>query len=549
MNAGGTTTRPSRHALLLCIALATPFVAACSGAAEPHVGGTTGPDVTSTVGSSPDSDELGDLGGSEIRLHGDRPVATVAPTALGTNVAVWILPEVLADEQFHQATRALGTGLLRFPGGSWSNDYEWAGCETAAPDACAVPWASRTSDILGLLAATELPAMWTVAFNRSAQEAAAAVAFFNGTVDDERAIGTDRTGRDWGTVGDWAGLRAERGFPEPVRIQYWEIGNEIYGAIEGADGDCAPWGWENTWTCRPESYVAGDDDHDGYLDFERAIRAVDPTVSVGAIGIGARGEWSDWDDTVLSMAGDEIDFYAVHHYGSNGDASAEELLRVPTRAWPDIVDEIRAAFAAHAVAADTELAVTEHNMVAFLQGDEERHMTSAANAFYLAETIGQFAVNGVSIGNQWLLVNGPLENGTNYALIDPDGMRRLPAYYGMALWARAGDEIVATEVGDDLDGLSVYGLRNDGQPALLVLNPTDEPAAAEIVTGSGPATVTADVVRAESLGAFDVTFNGSGRPSTDLTEPAPQAKPTPDGDLEHEFPAFSITLLRWSPAG
>ena len=52
------------------------------------------------------------------------------------------------------------------------------------------------------------------------------------------------------------------------------------------------------------------------------MRAVDADIEVGAVGVGDRGAWSDWDDKVMGGAGDDIDFYVVHQYGSNGDVSA-----------------------------------------------------------------------------------------------------------------------------------------------------------------------------------------------------------------------------------
>ncbi len=78
--------------------------------------------------------------------------------------------------------------------------------------------------------ATDLPGMWTVSINESAHSAAAAVAFFNGKVDDPSVIGVDRYGKDWGTVGFWAQLRSDRGNPDPVDIHLWEVGNEVFGA-------------------------------------------------------------------------------------------------------------------------------------------------------------------------------------------------------------------------------------------------------------------------------------------------------------------------------
>jgi hypothetical protein len=71
--------------------------------------------------------------------------------------------------------------------------------------------------------------MWTLSANATAQSAAAAVAFFNGDVGDDRVIGIDRQGVDWGTVGSWAALRERGGNAEPHRIALWEFGNEVYG--------------------------------------------------------------------------------------------------------------------------------------------------------------------------------------------------------------------------------------------------------------------------------------------------------------------------------
>ena len=70
--------------------------------------------------------------------------------------------------------------------------------------------------------------------------------------------------------------------------------------------------------------------------------------------------------------------------------------------------------------------MTEHNLVVFLDGDNEQLMTKAVNAFYLAETIGQMATNGVTIANQWNLANGRGANGTDYGLIDAQTHQRSP---------------------------------------------------------------------------------------------------------------------------
>ena len=166
--------------------------------------------------------------------------------------------------------------MIRMPGGSWSDAYDWLGCELGDPERCDWHWAIRPSEYLALLESTGLPGMWTVSINSTAEEAAALVAFFNGDVGDTRPIGTDRNGRNWLTVGHWAQLRTEHGHPEAASIHYWEIGNEIYGAVQSAGPHCASWGWEDAWTCDGTEYVDGTTDHDGFLQFRQAMRVCRP---------------------------------------------------------------------------------------------------------------------------------------------------------------------------------------------------------------------------------------------------------------------------------
>jgi hypothetical protein len=502
--------------------------------------------------------EFDQTGGASARVEGtagrivvrtDDVVGPFDPRLLGTNVPAWLDPGAVASEEFRRLTMASGATMLRLPGGSWSNHYDWLGCELDDPQRCEWTWALRPSDFLGLLEATGLPAMWTVSINGTAEEAAAAVAFFNGSVDDERVIPTDRNGREWQTVGHWARLRAERGHPEPAGIRYWEIGNEVYGAtVESAGPDCASYGWEDVWTCDGAEYVAGTDDHDGFTRFREAMLEVDAEIEVGAVGVGDLGAWGDWDDEVIGAAGRDLDFYVVHHYGSNGEVPPEDVSGIPRREWPRITGEVREGFADQGLA-EPPIAVTEHNLVAFIDGDDAAVMPTAVNALYLAETIGQMAVNGVRIANQWNLANGRWDNGSDYGLlVDLPSPQRSPAYFAMALWSRFGVEMVAVEAGADLDELGLYGGRGeDGSARLMIVNPS--PDAVDATITAQPANrggaVTAHVVAAESLLSTSVTWNGAATPSIDLTESGEVVALSDDGELRRQVPPFSITLLSW----
>lgn len=471
---------------------------------------------------------------------------------LGSNAPAWISPAVLVDPAFHDKIVDMGATVLRMPGGSWSSEYDWLACEQQ--NGCNWGWAARPSDFVELLLGTGLEGMWTVSFNGTAEEAAALVAFFNADVDDTRVIGLDRRGRDWGTVGQWATLRSDGGHPEPVNVDLWEVGNEVFGARPEAGSGCADFGWEVVWTCDGAEYVAGDAEHDGFLRFREEMLAVDPSIEIGAVGIGGGQDgWGNFGNEVIEGAAGQLDFYVVHDYGFNETAPVDEVLARPSDDWPDTLDDARAALAGSNSGAAVPIAVTEYNMFAFHDGDTEGMMAEAISAFYIADTIGQMALNGVGIANQWNLVNGMTESGSDYGIFDAVTGAAHPSFYAMNLWSRFGEELVPVAVGADLDdGVQVYAGRSaDGSITLLVLNQTDSAATASIELDGvvGSLTGTAHVMTAASLDAREVQFNGELPTSTDLDEyPPADIGPVAAGRIAFTFEPFSLTLLTFAPS-
>jgi hypothetical protein len=490
-----------------------------------------------------------------LTIHVDGPARAFDRRLLGTNVPAW-LGDNLKRPEILELTVALDSTVLRLPGGSWSNAYNWLACETGDTSACWWPTAARPSDFLAFVRATGQEAMWTVSFNGTAQEAAALVAFFNGSVDDERPIGIDVRGRDWKTVGEWARLRATNGSPEPLPIRLWEIGNEVYGGKEGMGADCSAWGWEDVWTCDGREYVAGKNvdgvRHEGYLEFRTAMRAIDPTILVGAVGVADPGEWSNWGNEVISTAGDNLDFYVVHHYPySSPPTSAPEVLAQPQQTWPRIMGDLQGAFERQGGARSVPVAVTEHNLVAFLDLDSGQLMRRAVNALFIADSIGQMAESGVAMANQWNLANGRLENGSDYGLIDIATGERNPQYYGLLVWSRFGSSLLPVESSFAPDTvLSAYAGRDDnGEITLIAINKTDQELAVplRLEPAKGPYTVTADELRADTLESTSVLWNGVADPAADLSDAPGRELGTFTGEGSYTFAPYSVTLLRFTP--
>ena len=461
----------------------------------------------------------------------------------------WVGPDKLADASFQERIKDLGTTLVRMPGGSWSSSYDWLACENS--EGCEWSFAARPSDYVGFLAATGLDGMWTVNFNSTAQSAASLVAFFNGDVNDQRAIGRDRNGKDWGTVGTWAALRAAHGHPSPQPVRYWEIGNEVYGAKSDAGPHCASFGWEDVWTCDGATYVSGDDSHDGYLAFAAAMRAVDPAIRVGAVGIGGdQGEWSGFGEKVIAGTKGALDFYVVHDYGFGDTPSESDALKRPVEAWPKTLAGTHDELAKTVSGDPVTVAITEYNMFLYADADKSAMMSHAIDALYMADTIGELATNGAKIANQWNIINGPGATGSDYGLLNPDSGQPLPQFYALALWSRFGDHLVPCSVGFDpaTTLVAFCGADDSGALSVLAINKTAEPLDTSInVTGAVAYDVVADVASASALDSPTMVYNGAVAAADLDNSPGRSVGSTESGEVRTTFDPYSITLLRFSP--
>ncbi|MCZ7671395.1 MAG: hypothetical protein M5U34_31805 [Chloroflexi bacterium] len=194
-------------------------------------------------------------------------------------------------------------------------------------------------------------------------------------------IGVDVLGRDWGQVNQWAALRTANGNPDPVDLRYWEIGNEVYAGKPGMGAECDfEWGWEDVWTCDGAEYVAGigsgENRKDGFLDYVAAMKAVDPTILIGAVGVDAQDAWSDWGHEVLAGAGEAMDFYVIHHYGFfDPPATYEAVLALPQAVWEPL-----AAGVAAALETEVPIAITEYNLF-FLSRRRQRTVDDPSSQY------------------------------------------------------------------------------------------------------------------------------------------------------------------------
>ena len=178
-------------------------------------------------------------------------VRTVDNRVFGLNTVVWD-PQT-ASAQTLALMQAADVRVIRLPGGSESDTYDWSTNKSYASPGVLNPWSwsAGFDKFSQIVSGLNCQAFVTVNYGSGTpQQAAAWVAYANasstlaGTASDI-TLGVDANGVDWKTAGYWSALRAATplatddghnflrlGRTSPFGLKYWEVGNECYGSWE-----------------------------------------------------------------------------------------------------------------------------------------------------------------------------------------------------------------------------------------------------------------------------------------------------------------------------
>jgi hypothetical protein len=494
-------------------------------------------------------------------------LAIVPQTGFGMHTSVYD-PSLSDTAALPALLAATGITTLRYPGGSYADLYHWAQYTLTPTFASATPACNIAANgylaphtdfgyFLKTLAATGTQAMITVNYGTSLanasgtssigtygpntcsepntggqpQEAAAWVAYANGSPNSTQVIGLDAVGFDWKTVGFWASLRAatplatddgynflRQGLANPIGIKYWELGNEIYyngfnSNINTEADNHAPYvyptGYTGTFNSRaglatlsPTAYGTN------AVPYIQAMRAVDPTIKIGFV-LSANGVDpipATWNPTALSAvcSGADFDFGILHYYpGTYNAVTGAQLLSLPQTNLPALVTGTRAQIVSSCPTASSAfpLFITETNSNGSLAAGTPTVVTGlyAAHVFLSAFESGAANI-------EWLELHDT--SGSYLALTtETPG----PAFYGIELahlLAGIGDSLVTTS-STSPTLIAHATLKLTGQKGILLLNADPANASTVQVTVSG-----------SSLGATATQYS-YGLTSTQTTSALP----------------------------
>jgi hypothetical protein len=353
-------------------------------------------------------------------------------------------PEVL------EATRAMRPGALRLPGGTRA--MRWRFDETLGPvdarraqcDPFRGVWDATTYGLREAMtfatlagARVALVAPWV---DGSPEATAAMVAYVRGDPSCVVPLGVDAHGRDWGVAGDWAARRVRGGREAPWDAPWLEVGNEPYLPLPvGPDDACGRPG--RFRQC--EQWILGravPTTARRYADALRRtadlVRAVDPSMRIGAAALGGlfddedprdavaatdaeEGSAAPWNPTLRALAGDAFDFWCAHVY-----------VVEPTEARSRLAARVDATLAALGEIDGRPCALTEHGF--FLGADTLR------NAIASAQVVAVCAARDALYAARHLLLEddptGPFASCA--AILGPD-RRRTPAWHATRMIAEA----------------------------------------------------------------------------------------------------------------
>ncbi len=189
--------------------------------------------------------------------------------------------------------KSLRPSFLRWPGGNVAQDYHWQwgiGPRDLRPVWVNKAWSNApepddfgTDEYLAFCERSGLQPSITVNVDGAGAtpaEAAAWVEYANGPATSK-----------------YGAMRAGNGHPAPYGVRQWELGNEIFG------------GWVR-------GHVTAEAYAQRAVQYARAMRAVDPTLQLIAVGEGVFDGSDAWNSTVARIAGKDIEFLAIHDYTS-----------------------------------------------------------------------------------------------------------------------------------------------------------------------------------------------------------------------------------------
>jgi hypothetical protein len=382
----------------------------------------------------------------DVTVNTMEGLGSIPGTGYGLNSAVWDsqmnVPEVQG------LLGKAGVGMLRYPGGSYGDIYHWQ--TNTAPGGYVAP-------------GTDFDSFMGTAKTIGAQPILIA----------NYGTGTPQEAADWVRYAN-----VTKGYGD----KYWEIGNENYGnGYYGAD-----WEADNHASKSPTTYAQN------VVQYSTAMKAVDPTIKVGAVltlpgnwpdGSVATGDSADWNRTVLAIAGSAVDFVIVHWYPSVSNGSAASMLNTPAQ-LPGELAQLRDEITQFGGPNGSHLGVALTEVNGVVDQDTQPDALFGADTYFTALEQGVFTVDWWNTHNGVGTISTAPDGATDYgdggllssggctgSVCEPAINTPFPPYYAISMLSklgRPGDQMVRAGTNQQLVAAHAVKQANGNLAVMLV---------------------------------------------------------------------------------
>ncbi|HWG20970.1 MAG TPA: hypothetical protein VG225_10595 [Terracidiphilus sp.] len=440
---------------------------------------------------------------------------------LGVNMAAWFDP---TTSYVVPALQAAGIKALRWPGGSWSDEYHWKAnmmCQGTAPNLTTGGWADPGALYTSFITGLQIPLGADVALTADYGTDAACT----GPGDPTEAA-------DWVQAWETAG----------GTLSHVTVGNEEYGT------------WETDLHTKPNdaaTYASAAQTY--YSD----IKAVDKNVLVGVDVDADSTTGGAWDSTVLGNAKGSYDFVEFHYYPETPGQETDAFL--VQKAAPKLTDNINILKAELTTAGkpNTPIYVGE---IGGPYSDPGKQSWSITQGLYAGQVLGEMMNDGVSRLTWWIgfgNCNGSSGNdsatlygwqtfGAYNVFSDgasdttcPDagpGGTMSPTARAFQLFSNVavnGENALTASVNGDTTDVRAYAATHSGGTALVLFNLNQNASAPVQITLSAEANSPGVKVITYSKAIYDDTQNNKWDPPTTT-------------DLGAQSLPLTLTLDPWS---
>ena len=400
-----------------------------------------------------------------VTIDAGKTVSKVSHYVYGHNAAAWG-GKLDQNAQVVKDITNLAPQIIRWPGGSMSDNYMWKATSKATCPKDLPPtydyqdlhcgsnnsgWTMSVDNYYSLLAKTNSTGVITLNYGYARY----------GTGPDPA-----RTAAKY--AADW--VRYDNG-----RTKYWEIGNECFGS------------WESGYKIdkslnkdgQPE-IVAGDlyGRHCKIFieEMRKAAKEVGNDIKIGVVAMDSHVTWDvtqrDWNKGMMPHIADVADFIVVHSYYTPYQQNSNVATILNSAAnTKNLMTYINDGLKTYAKHAPLPIALTEWNI--FAEGSAQG--VSFINGMHASLVLGELIKNSFGQGNRWDFVNG-WSNGENHGLLadgEPGINRytpRAPYFYMYYFQKFFGDKLVQSTVTGSTDVISYASEFYSGQSGVVLVN-------------------------------------------------------------------------------